>query len=466
MRHGLASVSRGGWIAGLGLLAWLGFIGAAHALPAYARQTGQACVACHVSFPELTPYGRMFKLSGYTIGKRQDLPLATMAQFGVTSVKNNRDDQGQKIVPKTNQPVLSAASVFAAGKITDNIGGWIQWTYNNLATDSAGGTVGHSGIDNTDLRVVGRSENTDQTDMRWLYGFTIHNNPTVQDVWNSTPAFGFPFTVPPNGIAAAAATLLDGALAQQVAGTGGYVYWNRSVYVELTGYQTADGFFSPLRAGQDIHTAGGVHRLSGVNPYWRVAYNREWGSNSLMVGTYGAKFRLYPDNTMPFTPTDSYTDIAVDAQFQHISDPHTYTFQFTRIREKQDYRASYPATLAGSPIGVGPTPANADDTLTTDKFKATYYFERKYGATLALFRTHGTTDPGLYGPGSVGGSANGSPDTDGYIVELDYLPLQNLRLMLQYYGYTKFNGARSNYDGSGRPAGDNNTLFVNVWLVY
>ncbi|MEO7007589.1 MAG: hypothetical protein ABI156_00440, partial [Caldimonas sp.] len=40
---------------------------AAHAVPAFARQTGQNCVACHVSFPELTPYGRWFKLSGYTI---------------------------------------------------------------------------------------------------------------------------------------------------------------------------------------------------------------------------------------------------------------------------------------------------------------------------------------------------------------------------------------------------------------
>ena len=40
-----------------------------NAVPSYARQTGQECVACHVSFPELTPYGRYFKLTGYTIGK-------------------------------------------------------------------------------------------------------------------------------------------------------------------------------------------------------------------------------------------------------------------------------------------------------------------------------------------------------------------------------------------------------------
>ena len=30
------------------------------AVPAFARQTGMACVACHVNFPELTPFGRFF----------------------------------------------------------------------------------------------------------------------------------------------------------------------------------------------------------------------------------------------------------------------------------------------------------------------------------------------------------------------------------------------------------------------
>ena len=42
------------------------------ALPVFARQTGQNCVACHAGgqFPELTPYGRLFKLTGYTLGER------------------------------------------------------------------------------------------------------------------------------------------------------------------------------------------------------------------------------------------------------------------------------------------------------------------------------------------------------------------------------------------------------------
>src|SRR5664279_2073123 len=40
----------------------------AEALPSYARQTGKECAACHTAFPELTPYGRRFKIGGYTDG--------------------------------------------------------------------------------------------------------------------------------------------------------------------------------------------------------------------------------------------------------------------------------------------------------------------------------------------------------------------------------------------------------------
>src|SRR5271168_2438771 len=40
----------------------------AQALPSFARQTGQPCGTCHTDSPALTPYGRRFKLLGYTTG--------------------------------------------------------------------------------------------------------------------------------------------------------------------------------------------------------------------------------------------------------------------------------------------------------------------------------------------------------------------------------------------------------------
>jgi hypothetical protein len=46
----------------------LGALSPAAALPSFARQTGQPCGTCHTDFPGLTPYGRKFKLLGYTTG--------------------------------------------------------------------------------------------------------------------------------------------------------------------------------------------------------------------------------------------------------------------------------------------------------------------------------------------------------------------------------------------------------------
>ena len=281
------------------ILATFFAIDPAEAVPSYARQTGQECIACHVSFPELTPYGRYFKLTGYTIGKKafssegmSYVPLAVMVQASVTNTRNNNTTDPftgdtTTINQRNNSFVLCCASIFLASKVNDYIGGFIQWSYDNLATTADGTLGGHSGIDNTDLRIVGTYSGAGAGEPDLIYGATLHNNPTVQDVWNSTPAFGFPYTASSLASTPAAATIIDGGLAQQVAGMGGYLFWKKSLYGEISVYRTADGAFSVLRAGQDTHTDGGVAALKGYNPYWRFAYNHDWGANSIMVGTYG-----------------------------------------------------------------------------------------------------------------------------------------------------------------------------------
>ena len=430
----------------------------AAAVPSYARQTGQNCVACHVSFPELTPYGRWFKLSGYTIGVRQPLPIAAMALVGVTSTKNNDDGTGTgtPATARNRLPAFNQASVFVAGKATDNIGGFIQYTFaEGYGTD--GTSVGHSGIDNTDLRWVGRMDNESADVVKLLYGLTIHNNPTAQDVWNSTPAFGFPFTASPTAIVPTPGTQIEGALGQQVAGIGAYGFYDRTWYGELTTYRTADGLFSVLRHGQDSGTPGGVARLKGYNPYLRFAYNKEWGANSLMLGGFALRVDRYVDNTDTNSGTDRFTDRGIDAQYQYIGNPHTFTVQARYVREKQDYAGSFAQALVSNP----------SDTLDSTSLKATYYYEHQYGVTLNRFTLHGSADAGLYPSGAVSGSGNGSPDSRGYVVELDYLPVQNVRLMLQYTAYSKFNGGGAGYDGvTSRSPGDNNSLFFTLWVAF
>src|SRR5262249_14145316 len=41
---------------------------AAFAIPSFARQTGLGCGSCHTEVPQLTPFGRRFKILGYTLG--------------------------------------------------------------------------------------------------------------------------------------------------------------------------------------------------------------------------------------------------------------------------------------------------------------------------------------------------------------------------------------------------------------
>src|SRR6266536_5112929 len=84
--------------------------------------------------------------------------------------------------------------------------------------------------------------------------------------------------------------------------------------------------------------------------------------------------------------------------------------------------------------------------------------------TCALPISTGSADAGLYGTDADGNAR--TPNSSGYIVELDYLPIQKVRLTLQYTGYSKFDGAKTNYDGNGRNASDNNTLFFNVWVAF
>ena len=77
---------------------------------------------------------------------------------------------------------------------------------------------------------------------------------------------------------------------------------------------------------------------------------------------------------------------------------------------------------------------------------------------------------------TVSGSANGSPDSSGYTLGVECIPFGkitsfarpflNVRTGLQYTIYTRFNGGNSDYDGSGRSASQNDTLYGYIWLAF
>jgi len=164
----------------LGLLGVLATSGPVAALPSYARQTGQECAACHNGFPELTPYGRLFKLNGYTFaGGTSNLPaLAVMLVPSFTHTQAaQQPGAAEHFGPNNNIAPIQSGSLFYGGTIAGNVGAFVQVTY-----DHVGRTFSW---DNTDIRYAA---STNVWGGELVYGVSANNNPTVTDLWNSTPA--------------------------------------------------------------------------------------------------------------------------------------------------------------------------------------------------------------------------------------------------------------------------------------
>ena len=421
-----------------------------HALPSYARQTGQNCVACHAGgqFPELSPFGRFFKLTGYTIGTRA-VPLSVMGLVSNSRLQNTTNDGVVTDFPKDRQNIFQFASVFYGAKFTDNIGAFIQYTYNNYDhQDDNGKWRGLWASDNADIRWADHWVD-EKRDL--IVGATLNNNPTVQDVWNSAPAWSYPYLSSAFAITPAAAPLIS-SLGAQVAGIGAYALWNRTIYGELTGYRTANGIWSLFSHG--IPDAAQT-KVNNVAPYWRFAWTKDWGANSLMLGTTGLHARVYPDPLLPSGPTNRFNDIGVDAQYQYILDPHAVSAQISMMREKVDWAQ----TLVGNGVD------NGSDTLRQYKVRASYVYRAKYGGNLTWFSTTGSTDVSLY-QGLDASNISGNPASRGWSAEVFWHPLQYARVGAQFLRYDKFNGASTNYDGAGRDAKHNNLLFLYVWFTY
>src|SRR5215470_15549344 len=103
-------------------------------LPLYARQTGQPCATCHTAFWELTPFGRRFKLGGYTLGGGdwQGPPFAVMLQPTFTNTQTAQPGGAGPGFGVNNNFVMQEMSLFTGGRITDNLGAFIQGTYGGV----------------------------------------------------------------------------------------------------------------------------------------------------------------------------------------------------------------------------------------------------------------------------------------------------------------------------------------------
>jgi len=421
------------------------------AVPSYARQTGQPCSACHYNPPLLNAAGRNFKLLGYVDRKKEGgitaeqdkkhagldllgtLPLSAWLETSFISTK-----APQPGTQNGNFEFPQDISLFLSGAWSTHLGSFMQITY-----DTQGD---HFTMDNTDIRYARQSKLEGKT---WVYGLTLNNNPTVEDLWNSTPAWGFPFIESDIAPSPNAAPILQGTLGQDVAGVGAYSMWNEHLYFAGTLYRSAH-----LASTQPPDGQGFGFNIRGIAPYWRVAWQQNGMKNNLEVGTYGMHMKSSPQAITG--PEDGFTDWAMDFQYDRILGKDVLSWRGTYLRENSELVASFAA--GGASL--------ARHHLNAMNTNVEYHFGNRYSTAVGWFSITGTADPLLFPQGAITGNTNGDPKSAGYILNFSYWPIQNVDLALQYTGYTRFNGAALNYDAAGRNANGNNAVYVLARFVF
>jgi hypothetical protein len=225
--------------------------------------------------------------------------------------------------------------------------------------------------------------------------------------------------------------LVDGQLAQAVAGATVYGFFDQTAYAEVGLYRSAAlGVPRPF----DATTIG---LIDNAAPYWRVALQRELGNHALEVGTYGLHASLKPGGaTAPaggYDATDKYSDVGFDAQWQYQA-AFVSALRATWIHEWQDLDASFP----------GERPR-----LDTLRVSGDVFWDW-LGVGAGVFHTGSTTSVAF---------ANGSADTTGGMAELILRPWDNATFRAQYTHYTRL-------DGTSSGASDDDTFALIAWLAY
>src|SRR5579872_4528424 len=246
-------------------------------LPTYARQTDLACSARHNAPPEPNPAGRRFKLTGYVDraddtkvikadGAKTRAPLDLLASLPLSVMLDASFTSTKSPVPATQNGSIELPqdiSLFLSGAWTSHVGSFLQVTYNTQDD--------HFSMDNTDIRFANK---TKLSGKELIYGLDLNNNPTVEDLWNTTPAWGFPWVASDWAPTPNASPIINGGLAQDVGGLGAYAMWDNHLYVDAAIYRSQH-----VGGSQPNPGVGSTFNVHGVAPYWRVAWQQLTGKN-------------------------------------------------------------------------------------------------------------------------------------------------------------------------------------------
>lgn len=433
----------------------------AHAVPSFALQTGQPCVACHLGAygPQLTAFGRNFKIAGYTQqggeGWQAAVPVSLMFLGSYTNTEKGQGQPAAQHYGANGNFAMDQISAFLGGRVSENVGG--------LAQVSLSGITSKFRLDNTDIRAsspftVGTSE--------LRVGLDVNNGPTVQDPFGGSYAWGYPYVGSSLSVTPAAQPLLAGGLIGNAIGATVYGWYDQSLYLEAGVYNTHSPSMLSVTGN-----AYGPGATANPAPYARAAYEWNWNSQSAYVGAIFLQSNINP--TVSTFRSDgsqgrnTYTDYALDAGYQYLGDG-THVFSALGVFNHEDQKLNAMFNTGGS--------SSVNGSLNQLRANLSYYYQQTYGATVGWQKTWGPANALQYASAPLTGSANGKPSSNAFTLEASWVPFgkaesfaspwANLKLGVQYTIYTQFNGASKNYDGYGRNASDNNTLYLYAWIIF
>ena len=399
---------------------------AAHAVPAFARQTGYVCAVCHSSAygggdngPALTPIGIRFKLNGYTDENVSGtLPLS--AQLIEAHTNPARGESRTR---------LSEADLYLAGRLTDHVGGFVK-----IEADNIGHGKYNTKLSNLDLRFVAKALKLGGKDL--TLGVSVNNNPGFNDPLVVLPAAS---TLGPPGVTGTLLNLSSPhAPANRVIGATAYALYDSDWYGEIGTYRSLP-ISQQDRLGYSI--TGDPGKLSDTG-YFRFAYMKEFKAQFFSAGMVALTTRRQLFRSAG--PADDITDLGYDLTYQYLGNrQNILQLSYVNIFEKRDY-GSTPASPVVPGLLALAHGAARDQILT-----AVYTFKQSYGIALSHLVSTGSRDPARYVP-------YGDPDTTSNLVSVFWVPfgkksptsLANMRIYATWFRFSRFNGASTNIFGA------------------
>lgn len=390
------------------------------AVPAYARQTGNACADCHAGAygPALTPYGMRFKANGYTDtdGNGFKLPVA-MQIVGTRSVPT----QGQSTTD------LSEADLYLAGRINDEIGGYVKVQSTNNGSDKF-----NTALSDMDLRFA--VKDVKLGDKTATIGVTVNNNPGFSDPVSALPA------ATENGPPTVSGTLLNpsssNTLADRVIGASIYALYDDNWYGEIGTYNSLP---TSVQDHLGYSISGDPGKLSDTG-YARFVYMKDFKRQFFSVGAVALTTR----RQLPRSgPTEDLTDLGYDVTYQFLgTKENILQVAYVNILERRRYATTPTGPLPG--LVAQTNGAVHDQTLTLS-----YTFQQSYGVVVSHLVSTGTHDIVRFEP-------YGDPDTSSNSFTLFWAPFgkddsltskANLKLAATWFRFNKFNGSSTNVFG-------------------